>query len=108
MSNKDKIDELRKKLYDKKQIVQQEKAAQAIEEDLDRSMYTAFKNPFKKGNNFLMARIPFKLEEVDDRIILITGPGEVIELDDKTAGLSMTMDNDDRKFLFNKYKGRKR
>jgi len=98
--NKDTIDELRKKFFDKKKELQIEEANQDILKDLPNEGYFITHDPDKKGRNFVIFN--FKFDVNTKKIVM----DEVREFEDKIVGLSFTMNSNSLKILFDKNKRR--
>jgi ribosomal protein L9 len=110
MSNKDTMENLRQKLFEKKKKLQIEEADEKIRETMNQDSYVVFQDSTKKGRHFLMIKIPFKVtyDEKLDKFTVESAGGEVREFGDKTAALAMVMDVENRKYLFNKCVRRKK
>lgn len=93
---KDTIKEFRDKLFETRKQEAVEKAQQTIEKTLENEVYTVIQDPNVKGRAFLMLKIQFDLETGK---AAITGQ---CSFSDKAAGLTMIMDQENRKYLFNK------
>lgn len=93
---KETIKEFREKLFEAKKQETVEKAQQTLEKTLENEVYTVVQDPNVKGRAFLIVKIQFDLK---------TGKAAVVgqcSFSDKAAGLTMIMDQENRKYLFNK------
>lgn len=106
----DNIKKLRERLeLKKKQLLEETKVVEVTEPAypveikeglLTHTCYDVYQDPTKKSRHFLIVKINYNPE---------TGTAEVEEIrpfEDKTAGLSMVSDKDNRQYLFNKCKGK--
>lgn len=93
---KDKINELRTKMFENKKAQQVEEATKVVEASMDGTVYDVIQDPDKKGRNFIMVKIKYDLATKTAAIV------EVREFLDKAAGLSIQMDKESRKYLFEK------
>jgi len=100
VSNKDKINELRNKLYNKKKELQVKQAEQEILDKLTNITYDVYQDPDKKGKHFLIVEIQYNPET---KMAVVSEPRE---FENKTTGLAIVMDKDNRKYLYNKCKRR--
>jgi len=99
--NKDTIDELRKKFFDKKKELQVENANKSLLDELPEEGFFIAQDPEKKGRNFVIFN--FKFDVTTKKIIM----DEVRVLVDKTVGLASTMSLNNLKIIFDKNKRRK-
>lgn len=94
--NKSKLDELRQKLYDKKQELMQEKAKEQIEEELTHVAYDIFQDPETKSRKFLMVKIKYNPETKKATVM------DVKDFEDKPSGLTFVMNKSNNEYLYNK------
>jgi hypothetical protein len=107
MGKKEDIAKLRAKLFDKKKkevienaVKQEEIKVKEVVDSLEHTAYTIIEDESKKGRHFLIAKIKFDINS--GKIVM----EEVREFEDKAAGLTFVMNNNNLKFLFDKNKRR--
>jgi len=105
MGKKEDMEKLRKRIFDRKKKLTEEvvEVKAEVEQPVNRLLHTAYtiiEDSSKKGRNFLIIKIKF---DVDTGEINME---EVREFEDKAAGLSFVMNNNNLKFLFEKNKRR--
>jgi len=100
--NKDVVEELRQKLFERKKEEQVEEANKELSKDLTMTTYVVFQDPNRNGHNFLVGKILFNPET---RKALID---EVIPFEDRAAGLTFVMNQENMKVLFGKNKRRQK
>ena len=98
---KDKIDEIRNKIFEKKKETMVEEADAKILATMENVAYDVIQDPNSKSRAFIMVKIAYDLETKTAKIV------EVRPFGDKAAGLSITMDKENRKYLFEKNRSRK-
>lgn len=99
---KDTIKEFREKLFETKKKEVVEEAQKKLEETMDNVTYDVIQNPSTKSRDYLIVKIKYDLENNNATIV------EVKPFIDKVAGMSMLMDKENRKYLFEKHKGSKK
>jgi len=93
---KDKIEELRNKLFENKKKELTEKAQEVIETTMDNTVYDVIQDPSTKSRQFLMVKIKYDLDTKTAAIV------DVMPFQDKAAGLTIQMDKENRKYLYEK------
>jgi hypothetical protein len=93
---KETIKEFRDKLFENKKKETIEQAQKTIEASLDDSVYAIVQDPNVKGRSFIMVKIKFNLESNQATIV-----GKC-PFPDKAAGLSIIMQLENHKYLFEK------
>lgn len=99
---KETVEELRKKLFERKKDEVVETADQVLETKLDGVVYDVVQDPSTKSRAFLMVKIKYDIETKQAVV------EEVVKFGDKTAAFSMVMDKENRKYLFEKSGGNKK
>ena len=98
---KEAIKEFRDKLFETKKQEIVEEAQKTIENAMDGVTYDVIQNPDTKSRDYLILKIKYDLETRTAAIV------EVKPFNDKVAGMSIIMDKENRKYLFEKFKGKK-
>lgn len=98
---KEAIKEFREKLFETKKQEIVEEAQKTIENAMDGVTYDVIQNPDTKSRDYLILKIKYDLETRTAAIV------EVKPFNDKVAGMSIIMDKENRKYLFEKFKGKK-
>jgi hypothetical protein len=100
---KDVINSIRNKVFERQKESVVEAAEQKIEETKEMVVYDIVQDPRTKSRAFLIVKIAFDIETMTARL------EEVVPFADKTVALSIQMDKENRKYLFDKYsKGSKK
>jgi hypothetical protein len=99
---KDTIKEFREKLFETKKKEAVEEAQKTLEKNLDLVAYDVIQNPDKKNRDYLLIKIKYDLET---RSAVVT---DVLPFKDKTVGLSIQLDKENRRYLFHKITGVKK
>lgn len=95
---KDVIADIRDKVFERRKQETIEKAQEVLEKNLDNTVYDVIQNPNSKSRDFLIVKIKYDLETKEAAVL------EVREFQDKAAGLTIQIDKENRKYLFNKNK----
>mgnify|MGYP003460551307 FL=1 len=99
---KETVEELRKKLFERKKEDAVENAEKVIEAQLDGVVYDVVQDPSTKSRAFLMVKIVY---DINTKQAVVE---DVIKFNDKTAAFGMNLDKENRKYLFEKNKGNKK
>lgn len=95
---KDKVNELREKLFNRKQQEMTEEATVAVEQanptDESRYVIDVIPDPNRGGRYYLMVKIEFDIVTRKAKVV------DVREFDDKVAGLSIQIEKENRKYLY--------
>lgn len=91
---KEAIAELRSKMFDNKKQEIVEKAVEVINETLSETTYDVIQDPSTKSRAFLIVKIQYDIKTKKAAVV------EVKPFDDKAAGLTMNLDKQNRKYLF--------
>lgn len=97
--NKEDVDNLRKKLFDKKKELQVAESTKKLDERLGSTAYTIVQNPDKRGRNYLIVKFKY---DVKTKQCAIVG---VKNFRDTAAGMSFIMNLNNLETLYNKNKG---
>jgi hypothetical protein len=95
-SNKDELDEIMKKRFEKRKEDMYQEAKSEIKTKLSETCYTVSQHPEKSGRNYVVAKINFDLKTMK----------AVVEdykvLDQKVIGMRYPMDQDQIKYYYDK------
>lgn len=98
---KDAIKEFREKLFETKKKEVVEEAQKKIEENMDNVTYDVIQNPDTKSREYLIIKIKYDLTTKTASVV------GVKPFNDKVAGMTIIMDKENRKYLYEKFKGNK-
>jgi carbonic anhydrase len=93
---KDTIEELRAKLFERKKQETIEESKKLVEANFDQVVYDVIQNPDTKSRSYLIVRIKY---DIKTKEAVVT---DVNTFEDKTAGLTMQLDKENKKYLFEK------
>lgn len=99
--NKDQIKELRDKLFESKLVEEVKKATQTIEDTLPYTTFDLIQDPNTSSRSFIALKIKYNPETKQAAVV------ETFPFPDKTTGLSIVMDKENRKYIFEKYGSKK-
>lgn len=97
---KDKVNELREKLFNRKQEEMAQEATAAVEQANPstatdkRHVIDVIPDPNRGGRYYLMVKIEFDIVTREAKVV------DVREFDDKVAGLSIQIEKENRKYLY--------
>lgn len=98
---KDTVEELRSKLFDRKKEETVQEAEKTLEASLDNIVYDVIQNPDVKNRSFLAVKIKYDLKTNQAVIV------ETREFQDKAAGLTIQMNKENLKYLFERNRSSK-
>lgn len=90
------IENIRSQYFDRQKDKIVEEANKTLEEKLEHTVYDVIQDPSTKSRQFIMVKIKYDL--VTKQAVV----SEVTEFQDKAAGLTIQMDKENRKYLFEK------
>lgn len=95
------IQEFREKLFEKKKEEIVEQSNKIIQENLEYVAYDVVQDPSTKSRSYVMVKIRYDL---NTRQAVVE---EVRPFEDKAAGLTIQMDKENRKYLFERNRSKK-
>jgi hypothetical protein len=98
---KDTVEELRNKLFNRKQKETVEEEQQAITTTLSNVTYDVIQDPSTTSRQFLIVKIKYDLDTKQATVV------EVRPFQDKAVGMIIIKDKESRKYLFEKNRSEK-